>query len=335
MKIDLHAHFALPDWNTVRVHADAPAFPALDHCEPCAAYLLANGKRTLRVPQSAWKPDERIADMDRMGIDMQVLSPIPTLFGYEFDVAQTQRIARAHNEYVAGLAAERPERFAGMAMVPLQAPDLAAEEVRDAHDRLGLHAVEIGTTAAGIELDDDALLPFFAACSELDVSIFVHPAGRQAGFERMNRYYLPNIVGNPLESALAAARLMLGGVLERFPDLRICFAHCGGALPAVIGRLQHAWTTREDTRERTTRGPLETARLLYFDSLTHDAPLLKHIVETLGFTRIVVGSDYPFVYLGEKDPIGFLGRSGLDAAAIARITGENAAAFLGTAAVTR
>ena len=103
----------------------------------------------------------------------------------------------------------------------------------------------------------------------------------------------------------------------------------------MIGRLQHAWTTRDDTRERTTRGPLETARLLYFDSLTHDAPLLKHIIETLGFTRIVVGSDYPFVYLGEKDPIGFLSRSGLDAAAIARITAENAAAFLGTAAVTQ
>jgi aminocarboxymuconate-semialdehyde decarboxylase len=161
------------------------------------------------------------------------------------------------------------------------------------------------------------------------MSIFIHPGDAKVGRERMKDYYLPNIVGNPLETGLAASRLVLGGILERWPALRICFSHGGGALPAIIGRLSHAWDKREDTRERSRNEPLHTARLLYYDSLTHDPQLLAYIVEHLGFERIVLGSDYPFVALGEADPVGFLERSGLPATVQANIAGNNALRFLG------
>jgi aminocarboxymuconate-semialdehyde decarboxylase len=225
------------------------------------------------------------------------------------------------------VAAEHPERFTGMATVPLQEPALAIEELRYAREALGLRAVEIGTCPGGRDFDDPDLFPFFEACATLDVAVFVHPATPLAGGERLTRYYFPLIVGNPLETAVAVSKLIYGGVLERLPDLRICFAHGGGAFPFTLGRLDYSWSVRPDGPESIPRSPREYARLLHFDSLTHSPSNLRFLVAEFGAARVVMGSDYPFD-MGSPDPVAAIGEAGLDPVARALVEGETAAAFL-------
>ncbi|HEU5322188.1 MAG TPA: amidohydrolase family protein, partial [Methylomirabilota bacterium] len=220
-----------------------------------------------------------------------------------------------------------PDRFTGMATVPLQDPGLAVEELRHARERLGLRAVEIGTCPGGRDFDDPALLPFFEACRDLGVAVFVHPASPLVGQERLTRYYFPLIVGNPLETALAVSKLIFGGVLERLPDLRICFAHGGGAFPFTLARLNHGWHVRPEGPAAIPKEPREYARRLYFDSLTLGADNLRFIVREFGADRVVLGSDYPFD-MGDADPAHSLAAAELGGRATAAIEGETAARFL-------
>jgi aminocarboxymuconate-semialdehyde decarboxylase len=279
------------------------------------------------VTDQSWSPERRIEDMDRLGIEMQALSPPPVMFCYWAEAKAGQAFARLQNENVAALVARHPRRFVGMATVPLQDPTLAIGELRYARERLGLTAVEIGTCPGGRDFDDPALFPFFAACRDLGVAVFVHPATPLVGQERLTKYYFPLIVGNPLETALAISKLIFGGVLERLPDLRICFAHGGGAFPFTLARLNHGWSVRPEGPKAIPRPPREYARLIYFDSLTLSVSNLRFLVQEFGADRIVIGTDYPFD-MGESDPIGFLGRAELDTATRTAIEGENAVRFL-------
>jgi aminocarboxymuconate-semialdehyde decarboxylase len=214
-----------------------------------------------------------------------------------------------------------------MATVPLQDPSLAIAELRHAREQLGLRAVEIGTCPGGRDFDDPALFPFFEAARDLDVAVFVHPATPLAGGERMTQYYFPLIVGNPLETALAISKLIFGGVLERLADLRICFAHGGGAFPFTLARLEHGWKVRPEGPKAIPRPPREYARRLFVDSLTLSPRNLRFVVEELGGDRVMLGSDYPFD-MGDDDPVASIGAAGLDPAIRARIEGETAARFL-------
>ncbi len=217
------------------------------------------GDRFFRdITDQAWSPDRRIEDMDRLGIDRQVLSPPPVMLCYWAEARAGQAFARMQNEYLADVAARYPARFVAMGTVPLQDPGLAVKELRHARERLGLRAVEIGTCPGGRDLDDPALFDFFAACRDLDVALFVHPATPLIGAERMTRYYFPLIVGNPLETALAISALIFGGVLERLPGLRICFAHGGGAFPFTLARLDHGWAVRPEGPGAIPRHPTST-----------------------------------------------------------------------------
>jgi aminocarboxymuconate-semialdehyde decarboxylase len=280
------------------------------------------------VDDRSWSPRRRIEDMDRLGIGLQALSPPPVMFCYWADARATGAFARMQNENVAAVAARHPDRFVGMATVPLQDPALAVEELRHCRERLGLRAVEIGSCPGGRDLDDPALFPFFEACAGLDVAIFVHPANPLIGQERLAKHYFPLIVGNPLETALAASTLIYGGVLERLPRLRVCFAHGGGAFPFTLARLDHGWKVRPEGRAAIPRPPREYARLLYFDSLTLSAANLRFLVEQFGAERVVIGSDYPFD-MGSADPVGAVAEAALPAAARAQIEGGAAVRLLG------
>jgi aminocarboxymuconate-semialdehyde decarboxylase len=266
--------------------------------------------------------------MDRLGIDRQALSPPPVMFCYWADARANESFARLQNDNVAAVVARHPARFVGMATVPLQEPDRAVKELRYCHERLGLRAVEIGSCPAGRDFDDPALFPFFEACAALGMAVFVHPANPLVGQERLTRYYFPLIVGNPLETALAASKLIYGGVLERLPGLRVCFAHGGGACPFTLARLDHGWKVRPEGPAAIPRPPRAYARLLYFDSLTLSAANLKFLVEQFGAERVVIGSDYPFD-MGSDDPVRAVGEAGLSDAARAQIEGETASRFLG------
>ncbi|HEY3067536.1 MAG TPA: amidohydrolase family protein [Methylomirabilota bacterium] len=328
MRIDLHTHVVPPAWEDWAARYGGGKWPRLVRREAERATIMTGEDFFRDIDHRSWSAERRLEDMDRLGITVQALSPPPVMFCYWADAKAAQAFARMQNEHVASLVAGHPRRFAGMATVPLQDVGLAVEEVRVACEELQLRAVEIGTCPAGRDLDDPALFPFFEACADLDVAIFVHPATPLAGGERLHRYYFPLIVGNPLETALAISKLIFGAVLERLPTLRMCFAHGGGAFPFTLGRLNYGWGVRPEGPAAIPHEPRHYARLLYLDSLTHSAANLRFIVQELGSARVVMGSDYPFD-MGASDPVAAVGDAGFDPDVRAAIEGANAARFLG------
>jgi len=328
MRIDVHTHVVPPRWDDWASRYGGGAWPRLEPRDACHATIFTGDKFFRDITDQAWSPERRIADMDRLGIDRQALSPPPVMLCYWAEARAGQAFARMQNEFVAGVVARHPGRFTGMATVPLQDPALAVAELRHARETLGLRAVEIGTCPAGRDFDDPALFAFFEACRDLGMAVFVHPAVPLVGADRMPRHYFPLIVGNPLETALAISKLIFGGVLERLPDLRICFAHGGGAFPFTLARLNHGWKVRPEGPAAIPREPVEYARRLYFDSLTLSAENLGFLVARFGADHVVLGSDYPFD-MGDPDPVASLRAARLDAAATAAIEGGTAARFLG------
>jgi aminocarboxymuconate-semialdehyde decarboxylase len=238
----------------------------------------------------------------------------------------TDAFARMQNDFIAGVVQRHPDRFAGAGTVALQDVQLAVRELERLKS-MEFSAVEIGSHVNGRDFDDPALLDFFAAAESLDLALFVHPQGPSIGQERMGQYYLPFMVGYPADSALAAARLILGGVLERLPRLRICFAHGGGAFPAALGRLDHGHRVRPEAKKFIARPPSHYAKRLYFDTLTHDPRLLAFNLEKFGAERIMIGSDYPFD-MGVDHPLAQLEGVTLNAADFDNITYKTAQRFL-------
>jgi len=296
--------------------------------DACRATIMTGQQFFRDVDDRSWNAERRIEDMDRMGIGCQVLSPPPVMFCYWADARAAAAFARMQNENVARVVSRHPSRFVGMATVPLQDCQLAIKELRTCREGLGLRAVEIGSCPGGRDFDEPELFPFFEACAVLDVAVFVHPATPLAGQERLTRYYFPLIVGNPLETALAASTLIYGGVLERLPSLRVCFAHGGGAFPFTLARLDHGWKVRPEGPAAIPRPPREYAQRLYFDSLTLSPANLRFLVEQFGADHVMIGSDYPFD-MGSADPVGAVAEAGLTAAAREQIEGGTARRFLG------
>jgi aminocarboxymuconate-semialdehyde decarboxylase len=328
MRVDVHAHLVPPRWDDWAQRYGGGRWPRLVPRDACRATIMTGDEFFRDIDDRSWNPVRRIEDMDRLGIDRQVLSPPPVMFCYWAEAKANQAFARMQNENFAALAAAHPARFSAMATVPLQDPALAIAELRHAREVLGLRAVEIGTFPGKRDFDDPALFPFFEACRDLGMAIFVHPAAPLIGQERLDRYYFPLIVGNPLETALAISKLIFGGVLERLPDLRICFAHGGGAFPFTLARLDHGWSVRPEGPAAIPHRPRDYARRIYVDSLTLSPRNLRFIVEELGADRVVIGSDYPFD-MGDADPARSVAAAGLDAATRTAIEAGNAARFLG------
>lgn len=328
MRIDLHTHFLPPQWEDWASKYGGDRWVRLEQLDACSANMMIKDRVFRRVTDQCWSPERRMEDMEGLGIDVQVISPVPVMLSYWAEAKACQAFARMQNEYCAEIVAKHPDHFRGMATVPLQDTGLAIAELRHAVENLGLRAVEIGSFPGGRDLDSPELFPFFEACVDLGVAVFVHPADGILGKERMGDYYLPNIVGNPLETAFAITRFIFGGVPKRLPDLRICFAHGGGAFAYVLGRVTHGWSIRDEPKQHIDKPPLDYARTLYYDSLTHSAKNLHYLIDTVGGDRVVMGSDYPFA-LGEKDPVAFLDSCQLDAAVQSAIEDANARRFLG------
>jgi aminocarboxymuconate-semialdehyde decarboxylase len=329
VRLDVHTHVVPERWEDWAARYGGGNWPRLEHRDGCRATIFTGAQFFRDIDDRSWNPARRLEDMDRLGIDVQALSPPPVMFCYWADAKATQEFARLQNASIAEIVARHERRFVGMATVPLQDPGLALAELRHAREVLGLRAVEIGTCPGGRDFDDPALFEFFAACAELEVAVLVHPAAPLVGLDRMRKYYFPLIVGNPLETALAISTLIFGGVLERLPRLRICFAHGGGAFPFTLARLNHGWKVRPEGPAAIPREPREYARRIFVDSLTLGAANLRFIVGELGMDRIVMGSDYPFD-MGCDDPVAFVRDAGVGAAASAAILdGANAARFLG------
>ncbi|MGH8735226.1 MAG: amidohydrolase family protein, partial [Burkholderiales bacterium] len=244
-------------------------------------------------PRGGWDLDRRFRDMAAAKVDMQVLSVCPQTFLYAQPPALAAAFARIQNEQLAKLVKTHPGRFQGIATVPMQAPQQAADELRHAMTVLGLRGMQIGSNIAGKNLDDPELEPVWAAAAELGAFILLHPIN-VAGMDRLGSYYLNNLIGNPLDTTIAAACLVFSGVLERHPSLKICLAHGGGFVPYQAGRFLHGWHVRAEPKKKLPKPPTDSLQRFYFDTIVHSKEVLEFLVGNAGADRVLLGSDYPF-----------------------------------------
>jgi aminocarboxymuconate-semialdehyde decarboxylase len=303
LKIDVHTHILpekLPDFHA----RNAPAwkrFVQLEHDGPGRARMIVNGTLFREIERNSWDVEARLAECDAAGVGVQVLSTVPVMFSYWAQPDPAVELARYLNDHIAGIVAAHPKRFVGLGTLPMQAPDRAIEELERCVRELGLAGVEIGSNVNGANLDSPELFPVFEAAASLGAAVFVHP-WEMAGRDRMTRYWLPWLVGMPAETSLAICSLIFGGVLERLPNLRIAFAHGGGAFPATIGRIVHGFEVRPDLcAVANDVSPREYLKRIYLDSLVHDPRMLRYLIDLMGADRVALGTDYPFP-LGEARP---------------------------------
>lgn len=269
----------------------------------------------------------RLADMDAMGVDVQVVSPSPNQYYYWAQEALAREIVQVQNQHIAALCAQHPDRLLGLGTVALQHPALAAEQLYDAVKRLGLKGVEISTSVGARELADPALEPFWAAADALQCVVFIHPLGTSA-FERLNAYYLTNVIGQPLETTIALSHLVFSGLMDRHPNLRLLAAHGGGYLPVYLGRAEHAHRVRPEA-QGIRRAPRDYLKRIWFDTVVYDPQALRHLIDTVGVTQVVAGTDYPFD-MGSYGLAQLLAQvPNLDPAGQRAILGGNARKLLG------
>jgi aminocarboxymuconate-semialdehyde decarboxylase len=272
--------------------------------------------------------EQRLADMDVMGIDIQAITPAPNQTYYDTPPDLGIETARVINDNIADIVARHPDRFAGLGTVPFQAPELAVAELERLHHSLGLRGIEIATNVAGADLSEDRFRPIFAKAEALGLTLFMHPTGFTEA-RRFGDHYFTNVIGNPLDTTVAVHHLIFGGVLEACPNLKLVLAHGGGYLPAYSGRIDHAASARPDCCELISEMPTTYLKRLYFDTLVYTHPQLEYLVREYGADHLLMGTDYP-ADMGEIDPIGFIESSpSLSAEDRAAILGGNAARLLG------
>ncbi len=310
MNIDIHAHF-MPR-NCVDVvddagrHYDIIKIAQNEKGEEIllqGGSLIRNdkGQSTGSVAKKLYDPEERIKDMDATEVDMQIISPAPPSLYYHLPADECLWFSRRQNDGTARTVKKYPKRFLGMATVPLQAPDKAIAELDRAVSKLGLRGVEILSNVNGRDLDAPELLPFFKEVEALDIPVFIHP-GQTAGADRMKKYYLRNLIGNPLDTTLAAAHLVFGGVLDKYPNLKFCLSHGGGYVPYQRGRWEHGYEVRDEGKAVIKHPPSHYIPLLYFDTITHFAPALEYLIASVGADRVVMATDYPYD-MGDATPV--------------------------------
>jgi aminocarboxymuconate-semialdehyde decarboxylase len=325
--IDIHSHVAIaPAAALVKPYVDPASIP-LTHFADAGTRAL-NQKQEEDIRARITTHDERLADMDSMGIDMQLILPAPNQCTYTVPGEIGVKAARIINEGLAEYVAKRPDRFVALGTVPLNDGTEAAKELERAMTTLGMKGAEILTNVAGRELSDPEFSPFWKKAEELGALVVIHPNGFTEG-RRLSRFYFNNVIGNPLDTTIALHYLIFDGVLERHPDLKILAVHGGGYLPAYSGRIDHAWGARSDAHASLPHPPTSYLKKIYVDSVVFTAHQLATLVRLFGADHVVMGTDYPFD-MAEFDPIGHLASvEGLDASAVAAIAGGNARRLLG------
>jgi aminocarboxymuconate-semialdehyde decarboxylase len=244
-------------------------------------------------PRGGHDIERRFKDMDAAEVDVHVLSAAPQTWLYGQEAAVGVTACAIQNDEIARLVKEHPDRFSGIATLPMQAPEKAADELRRAMRKLGLHGAMIGSNIGGKNLDDPSFEPLWAAAAELDAFMMIHP-GNVAGADRLRSYYLGNLIGNPLDTTIAGACLIFGGVLERYPRLNFVMVHGGGFIPYQGGRWVHGWHVRPEPKVHLKHSPAPYLDRFLYDTITHAKPALEFLVSSVGANRVFLGSDYPY-----------------------------------------
>jgi aminocarboxymuconate-semialdehyde decarboxylase len=298
--IDTHTHIIpkyIPDFAKKFGYGD---FITLDHHQPGRAWMMQGSKRFREIVENCWNPEVRIEDMKQHHADMQVICTIPVMFSYWAEAAHGLEISQFLNDDIAATVNKHPDKFIGLATVPLQDPKLAIQELERCM-KMGYKGVQIGSNVNNKNLHEPELIDFFAACQDLNAAVLVHP-WQMMGQEHMTKYWLPWLVGMPAEISRAICSMIFGGVFEKLPKLRVCFAHGGGSFLPTISRIEHGWDCRPDlVAIDNQKNPKDYLGKFWVDSHVCDHKMLQYVMDLVGADKIVQGSDYPFP-LGEAVP---------------------------------
>jgi aminocarboxymuconate-semialdehyde decarboxylase len=325
--IDIHNHFFPESWPDLEARYGTPDWPRIEHTAPGKAVIMLGRRRFRKIDSACWDPQVRLEQMDRDGVDMQVISATPVLFAYERPPEQALDCARMFNDAALELCSRGRGRLRAFCQAPLQDIDAACAEVSRGM-RAGHLGVEIGNHVGDKNLDDAGILTFLHHCADEGAAVLVHPWD-VFGAQRMPNYMMPWTVGMPAETQLSLVAMILSGAFDRLPaSLRICFVHGGGSFAFLLGRLEKAWRNCEAARGVSEHPPGWYRARFYVDSVVFDERALGFLVETMGADRVMLGSDYPFP-LGEQHVGALVRGSQLPAEVKAKILGVNASAFLG------
>lgn len=326
--VDMHTHFVPKSWPDLARRFGTPDWPWLKHTEPGKGMLMLGDKEFRPVHQALWDPQVRLQDMDRDGVDIQIMSATPVLFAYGRPWQQAADCAALFNDLALEICAANPSRLKALAQVPLQHVDAACKEASRAK-RNGHVGVQIGNHVGNSDLNADAMVTFLQHCASEDIPVLVHPWD-MFGRERMSQYMLQWLVAMPAETQLSILSLILSGAFERIsPKLKLCFAHGGGNFAFQLGRVDNAWRHRDIVRQDCPNLPSSYVKRFYVDSAVFSEDALTLLVNTMGAERVLLGSDSPFP-LGEQQ-VGALVKQHRSLADNdkQRILGANALAFFG------
>lgn len=309
LKIDMHTHIIprnLPKWTEKFGYGD---FIYLSHREDKKADMMQGGKFFRTIEENCWNEELRVSEYKNYETNVQVVCTIPVLFSYWAKAQDGLEVSKFLNDHIAELVQKFPKNYIGLGTIPMQDTDLAIQEL-ERIKKIGLVGIQIGSNINDENLSEDRFFPIFEACSRLGLAIMIHP-WQMMGFDSMKKYWLPWLVGMPAETSRAACSLIFGGVLERLPELRICFSHAGGSFLPTIGRIEHGFNCRPDLVAIDNNvNPREYIGKFWVDCITHDIDMLKYILSMQGSKRVCLGTDYPFP-LGDLEIGKFIEESDL------------------------
>lgn len=326
MIIDTHAHIIVPEI-TREVALEETWRPRVVWEDDQQVVEFA-GKRIKSAIHEFVHIEAILEAQSSAAVHRVLLCPWVSLLGYDADPDEGLRIGRIQNQALAKLAQAYPNRVSALGSVPLQDPELAARELETLMKEPGLHGVEVAASVRGTYLGDDRFRPFWATAEATGALVFIHPTTRGFNLPAFNDYYLWNTVGNPLETTITAAHLIMAGVMETHPRLKVLLAHGGGAVLSLRGRLRHAHTFQPQAKARLKESPEQSLKRFYFDTITHDPDLLRTLVGYVGPDHVLLGSDYPFD-MGLARPAEIVHALELSPADEMKILGGNAARLLG------
>lgn len=298
--VDIHTHILPKDIPNFNKKFGYGEFIQLQHHKPCCAKMMMNDEFFREIESNCWDPKKRIEECNHQNVNVQVLSTVPVMFSYWTRAQHGLEISKFLNDDIANVVSNYPKKFVGLGNLPMQDTKLALKELERCKS-IGMKGIQIGSHINDLNLDHPSFFPVFEACQDLEMSIFVHPWWWMAK-EKMEKYWLPWLVGMPMETSLAICSMIFSGVFERLPNLKVAFAHGGGAFPATIGRIEHGFNVRPDlVAIDNKKNPRDYLGQFWLDSLVHDPKMLEYIVELVGEDKVALGTDYPFP-LGELEP---------------------------------